>query len=116
MEKAHKILLRAKVALGKTGAFIWQGVCVTCRWTWDALKWLGLVIWRATKATGRSLGKAINWLFRFLGKIIDDLLAIAGAGFISYGVYIIYRPAGFITLGVLLVAGACVVAQFKGRR
>lgn len=116
MEKVQKVLLQTKTALGKAAAFIWLGIVAAGRGIWVALKWLGSVLWLATRATDKFLAKTIQGFFRLLGKIIDDLLATAGAGFISYGVYIIYRPAGFITLGVLLIAGACVVARFKGRR
>lgn len=38
--------------------------------------------------------------------VVRDLIGIAGAGLVAYGAWEIYRPAGFIVGGVLLIAGA----------
>jgi hypothetical protein len=32
-----------------------------------------------------------------------SVLALAGAGLVSYGAYLIYHPAGFVTGGLLLL-------------
>lgn len=45
---------------------------------------------------------------RALSRTLDDWLAVAGAGLISYGVYLIYAPAAFIVLGVFFLAGAVI--------
>ncbi len=48
------------------------------------------------------------------GDIALDCAAIAGAGLVSYGAGLIYRPAGFIVLGGLLLIGAFLAARAKG--
>jgi len=40
-----------------------------------------------------------------------DLFGIAGASLVSYGAGLIYRPAGFITGGILLIAAALLLAR-----
>ena len=42
---------------------------------------------------------------------IEDYLALAGAGLLSYGAWSIYEPAGFLTAGALLVAAAILKAR-----
>lgn len=46
--------------------------------------------------------------------ILLDLLGFAGAGFIAYGSWLIYQPAGFIVGGTLLLV--MVTAATIGRR
>ena len=36
---------------------------------------------------------------------IPDLMLIAGAGWLAYGAWLIYAPAGYMLLGMLLLAG-----------
>ena len=43
-----------------------------------------------------------------------DGLAFAGVGLVSYGAWLVYKPAGFIACGVLLLA-VSVVGVFRGR-
>lgn len=40
-----------------------------------------------------------------------DLSGIVGAGLISHGAWLIYRPAGFLVGGVLLVAASLLLAR-----
>lgn len=51
-----------------------------------------------------------------LGLILDDLLLITGFGYVFYGVYQIYEPAGFIVLGSCLCGLAYLVAKRKEKR
>lgn len=43
--------------------------------------------------------------------LLRDLAGLAGAGLAAYGAWLIYEPAGFITGGALLIAGAVAVAR-----
>jgi len=48
-------------------------------------------------------------LIRIVGvckKLIPDILAILGSVCISYGTYLIYKPLGFIFIGLFLIASA----------
>lgn len=48
-------------------------------------------------------------LIRTIGvckKMIPDVLAILGAVCFSYGAYLIYKPLGFIFIGLFLIASA----------
>lgn len=42
---------------------------------------------------------------------IDSLLLIPGTIFVSYGIFLIYVPAGFIAIGTFLIAIALIVAK-----
>ena len=46
-----------------------------------------------------------------LGDIVVDVAGVAGAASISYGAGLIYRPAGFIVAGVLLLAASILAAR-----
>jgi hypothetical protein len=37
---------------------------------------------------------------------LRTVAGLAGAAFIAYGAWLIYRPAGFIVAGLMLVTGA----------
>jgi hypothetical protein len=50
-------------------------------------------------------------IIEFIKKITDDILLIAGIGFLFYGVYQIYPPAGFIVLGLWLTGIAVLIAK-----
>lgn len=55
-----------------------------------------------------------HWLIKTIPKLIPDVLALAGTAAITYGAWCIYRPAGWIVGGALLIAGAVVVSYGKG--
>lgn len=58
-----------------------------------------------------SVNKLCLMIGGFKKKIktmIDDLLFAAGALLISFGVYQIYIPAGYIVLGAFLIAAAVI--------
>lgn len=40
-----------------------------------------------------------------------DVAGLAGCASISYGAWLIYRPAGFIVAGILLLAGSVLAAR-----
>lgn len=42
---------------------------------------------------------------------VRDLAALVGIGLMSYGAWLAYRPAGYITGGILLLAGAWISAS-----
>lgn len=46
-----------------------------------------------------------------LPVLIRDAVGLCGAGLASYGAWLVYEPAGFIAGGVLLMAGAWLVAR-----
>lgn len=52
----------------------------------------------------RKLNKAFHWFRKTIPKVIDDILLIIGFSCISKGVFQIYRPAGWIVLGIGLIA------------
>jgi hypothetical protein len=46
-----------------------------------------------------------------LVNVVPDGLLLGGAAAISYGAWLIYEPAGFISGGVLLIAGGVLLAR-----
>ena len=46
-------------------------------------------------------------------SLIPDALAIAGAFFIGFGIWKIYRPAGFIAIGILSICGVIVWSKWR---
>jgi len=64
------------------------------------------------------LFKAISTSCRAVGRampgVIADVAGIGGACLISYGAWLIYPPAGFITGGILTLAGV-LLASSKAR-
>ncbi|MCL2519031.1 MAG: hypothetical protein FWF15_10755 [Oscillospiraceae bacterium] len=46
-------------------------------------------------------------------KFIDDFFYIVGASLASYGVWLIYKPAGYITAGIFMVIYAILIASKK---
>jgi hypothetical protein len=44
-----------------------------------------------------------------------DVLAITGASCVTFGVCRMYLPAGFVVLGMFLIAGAVVIARTAGK-
>lgn len=44
-------------------------------------------------------------------KILDDVLGVGGAGLVSYGCWEIYRPAGLIVLGAMLLTAGMLRAR-----
>lgn len=42
--------------------------------------------------------------------LVRDLAGLCGVGLVSYGAWMVYAPAGFITAGLLLVVGSLLIA------
>lgn len=49
--------------------------------------------------------------FSALPVVARDLAGVAGAVLIAYGAGLVYRPAGFIVLGFLMVAASFLLAR-----
>jgi hypothetical protein len=43
--------------------------------------------------------------------IVRDVIGLAGAALLAYGTWCIYRPAGYIVAGALLIAGSILAAR-----
>lgn len=54
---------------------------------------------------------SLRFLGPLLGDLMEDLALIGGAALIAYGVWGIYRPAGFIAAGILLIGGSILKAR-----
>jgi hypothetical protein len=46
-----------------------------------------------------------------LGSIGRDVAGLVGAVSLSYGAWLVYRPAGFIVAGMLLIAGSILASR-----
>lgn len=46
-----------------------------------------------------------------MAELVLDAAALGGAGLITWGVHLIYDPAGFITAGAFLLGGAWLAAR-----
>ena len=42
--------------------------------------------------------------------LVRDMAGLCGVGLVSYGAWLIYPPAGFITGGILLIVGALLIS------
>ena len=47
-------------------------------------------------------------------SLIPDIIACLGAYFIFRGVSLIHEPAGFITLGILIITGGVIISKASG--
>lgn len=61
-----------------------------------------------------GIGKAIKNVGVIILKILDDVLLIAGITLLSIGVFKIFIPAGYITLGICLITFAFFIAKKGG--
>jgi hypothetical protein len=57
-----------------------------------------------------GLVTASHHVGRVLPALIRELAGLAGAGLIAYGAWLVYAPAGFVTGGILLLAGSLAAA------
>ncbi len=80
-------------------------------WTKESLTIIGRKASKATKKVVFFIKKALLALLKGLGIILDDLLLLAGIGYLFYGVSQIYKPAGYIVLGLCLFGLAYLVAR-----
>lgn len=51
---------------------------------------------------------------KFLVKELDDILLLIGVYLVSYGVYQIYIPAGYIVLGIFFLLAAVIWSKGTG--
>ncbi len=66
---------------------------------------------RLLSAIGRGSRRAGSAIAARIPTVARDLSGLAGAGLVSYGMWLIYAPYGFITGGILLLAGAFLSAK-----
>jgi hypothetical protein len=62
----------------------------------------------------KHVNAAIRLLAPTVGELVETGALIAGAALVAYGAFEIYRPAGPITAGVLLIAGILLRARGNG--
>lgn len=56
-------------------------------------------------------GRIVGALGRAIPPLLRDLVALAGAGSVVYGVALMFEPAAWIVGGLILVAGAALHAK-----
>lgn len=57
------------------------------------------------KPIAKACGALLLALLRAVPALLRDLMGLAAVGSIGYGAWLVYAPAGFITAGVLVLAG-----------
>ena len=57
---------------------------------------------------------AVRTIAMAVPSLVRDLAGLCGVGLVSYGAWLIYPPAGFITAGILLIVGALLIAPAWG--
>lgn len=58
--------------------------------------------------------KRLQGLGKVLLRLSPDLMAIAGAVCVAYGISMIYGPAGWISSGIICIAAAVIVSKGGG--
>jgi hypothetical protein len=58
----------------------------------------------------KLLASAVRTIAMAVPSLVRDLAGLCGVGLISYGAWLIYTPAGFITAGIMLIVGALLIA------
>lgn len=58
----------------------------------------------------KLLASAVRTIAGVVPSLVRDLAGLCGVGLVSYGTWMIYPPAGFITGGILLIVGALLIA------
>ena len=53
-------------------------------------------------------------IIKTISLIADDVLLLVGVFLLSYGVFQIFVPAGYITLGICFISIAYLMAKRKG--
>lgn len=59
----------------------------------------------------RHIGNALRSLGPAFGELVESLTLVAGGAAVAYGAWEIYRPAGPIAAGVLLITGTLLRAR-----
>ena len=57
------------------------------------------------------LRRAERWVRAGAGFVLTDLCGMAGSGLVAYGAWLVYHPAGLMTGGAVLLAGAWLSAR-----
>ena len=58
----------------------------------------------------KPLAVALRTIAGAMPGLVRDLAGLCGVGLVSYGAWLIYPPAGFITAGILLIVGSLLIA------
>jgi hypothetical protein len=58
----------------------------------------------------KLLGAALRVVAVAMPGLMRDVAGLGGVGLVSYGAWMIYPPAGFITAGLLLIVGTLMIA------
>lgn len=58
----------------------------------------------------KLLGAALRVVAVAMPGLMRDVAGLCGVGLVSYGAWMIYPPAGFITAGILLIVGTLMIA------
>ena len=58
----------------------------------------------------KLLAAAVRTIAGVVPGLVRDLAGLCGVGLVSYGAWMIYPPAGFITGGLLLIVGTLLIA------
>ena len=58
----------------------------------------------------KLLAAAVRTIAGVVPGLVRDLAGLGGVGLVSYGAWMVYPPAGFITAGILLIVGALLLA------
>ena len=58
----------------------------------------------------KPLAVALRAIAGAVPGLVRDLAGLCGVGLVSYGAWLIYPPAGFITAGILLNVGSLLIA------
>ena len=58
----------------------------------------------------KQLAAAVRTIAGVVPGLVRDLAGLCGVGLVSYGAWLIYPPAGFITAGILLIVGALLIS------
>lgn len=59
------------------------------------------------------MAKITAWISERGSDAVRDLVGLLGVALVGYGAGEIYRPAGFIVLGLLVIAGCYMSARIR---
>ena len=62
----------------------------------------------------KSMIPTLKSTVTIIKSLIPDIIACLGAYFIFRGVSLIHEPAGFITLGILIITGGVIISKASG--
>lgn len=59
----------------------------------------------------RAAANVVKWIAAAAPAIVRDLVAMAGAALVSYGSWLVFAPAGYITAGLMLLSATIFSAR-----